>query len=64
MIDKAEYSVNGGDWIVVQPTTRLSDAPELQYELTIDAPGAGERTIAVRVTDEFDNQSVEKVVIR
>jgi hypothetical protein len=64
VIDKAEYSINGGDWIVVQPTTRLSDAPELQYELTIDAPGAGERTIAVRVTDEFDNQSVEKVVLK
>ena len=64
VIDKAEYSVNGGEWIVVQPTTRLSDAPELQYELAIDAPGATERTIAVRVTDEFDNQSVEKVVLR
>jgi hypothetical protein len=64
VIDRAEYSINGADWIVVQPTTRLSDAPELQYELTIEAPGAIERTIAVRVTDEFDNQSVEKVVLK
>ena len=28
VIDKAEYSINGGDWIVVQPTTRLSDASD------------------------------------
>lgn len=64
VISKAEYSMNGSDWIMVQPTTRLSDAPELQYELSIDAPGATERTIAIRVTDEYDNQTVEKVVIR
>jgi hypothetical protein len=63
VISKAEYSMNGSDWIVVQPTTRLSDAPALQYELSIDAPGPTERTIAIRVTDEYDNQSVEKVVI-
>jgi hypothetical protein len=64
VISKAEYSLNGSEWIVVQPTTRLSDAPELQYELSIDAPGPAERTIAVRVTDEYDNQSVEKVIVR
>ena len=32
--------------------------------MTIEAPGPAERTIAVRVTDEFDNQSVEKVVLK
>jgi hypothetical protein len=65
VIRKAEYSVNGGEWVMVQPTTRLSDAPELHYDLSLDAQGGGtERTIAIRVTDEFDNQSVEKVVVR
>ena len=64
VISKAEYSVNAGDWTVVQPTTRLSDAPDLQYDLSVDAPGTAERTIAVRVTDEYDNQAVEKVVVR
>lgn len=64
-ITKAEYSINGGDWIVAEPTTRLSDSSELQYKLTVDKPSAGnEFTIAVRVTDEFDNQSVEKVVTK
>ena len=65
VISKAEYSVNGGEWVVVQPTTRLSDAPELQYDLTVDATGpAAERTIAVRVTDEYANVAVEKVIVR
>jgi hypothetical protein len=64
VVDKAEYSLNGSDWTVVQPTTRLSDAPELDYVLTIDAPAKGEQTFAVRVSDEYDNQSVEKVVIK
>jgi hypothetical protein len=62
-IQRAEYSANGGEWVVVQPTTRLSDSPEHEYSLSIDAAG-GEQTIAVRVSDELDNQSVEKVIIR
>jgi hypothetical protein len=62
-IEKAEYSVNGGDWLRVDPVTRLSDSPNLDYRLTIDRP-EGECMIAVRVSDEYDNQSVEKIVVR
>ncbi len=64
VIEKAEYSVNGGDWTVVEPSTRLSDSPELDYRLTLDRAGTAEVTIAVRVTDEYENQSVDKVVVR
>ena len=61
-IVKAEYSLNGGDWIVAEPSTRLSDAKELSYRFAIDRLGAtAEYVVAVRVTDEFDNQSVSKV---
>jgi hypothetical protein len=60
---KAEYSLDGGDWTVVAPVTRLSDAPELDYELAVDAAG-GEHTVAVRVTDDYDNQAAEKVVVK
>ena len=45
------------------PVTRLSDAPELDYDLTLDA-GAGEHTVAVRVQDDYDNQAAEKVVVK
>ena len=62
-IQKSEYSVNGAEWVLVQPTTRLSDAPEHEYTLSLDA-AEGEQTIAVRVTDEYDNQTVDKVILR
>jgi hypothetical protein len=63
---RAEYCLNGGDWTVVEPVTRLSDAKELSYKFAIDrgAAGAGEFTVAVRITDEFDNQTVSKVAGR
>jgi hypothetical protein len=61
-IQRAEYSVNGGDWIVVQPTTRLSDSPEHEYTLSVDLSGT-EQTVAVRVMDELDNQAVDKVIV-
>jgi hypothetical protein len=64
VITKAEYTVDGGDWTVVDPVTKLSDSKELDYNLTLPDASAGEQTIAVRVTDDFDNQSAEKVVVR
>jgi sugar lactone lactonase YvrE len=62
-IAKAEYSLDGGEWKVAAPVTKLSDSPELDYALSLDA-GPGEHTIAVRVQDDFDNQAVEKTVAK
>ncbi len=64
-IDHAEYSVNGADWVLIDPVDlRLSDSPEEEYHLLIDHPSATEQVIAVRVSDEFDNQSVDKVIVK
>lgn len=62
-ITKAEYSLDGGEWTIAAPVTKLSDSPELDYALALDA-GPGEHTIAVRAVDEFENLGVEKVVVR
>jgi sugar lactone lactonase YvrE len=62
-LGKAEYSVNGSDWAVVEPTTRLTDSMEHDYRVQVDR-GAGENTVAVRVTDENDNESVAKIVVK
>jgi sugar lactone lactonase YvrE len=62
-IDHAEYSINGGEWVLVDPVSRLSDSPQEEYHLLIDRPSAAEQVIAVRVSDEFDNQAVDKLVI-
>ena len=61
-LGKAEYSINGGDWMVVEPTTRLTDSLEHDYRVQVDR--AGETTVAVRVSDENDNQSVAKIVVK
>ena len=63
-IDKAEYSVNGGEWLLIQPVTKLSDSPEEEYHLVIERAAPGEQVIAVRVSDEYDNQTVDKVVVK
>ena len=62
-ISRAEYSLDGGDWTVAAPVTKLSDSPDLDYALTLDAP-PGEHTIAVRVKDEYDNEATEKAVVK
>jgi len=64
VIDRAEYSINGGDWTLVEPVTRLSDSRDEQYKLIIERPDAGEVTVAVRVQDEFENRSVAKTVVQ
>jgi sugar lactone lactonase YvrE len=63
-IDHAEYSVNGGEWMLIDPVSRLSDSPEEEYHLVIDRPSADEQVIAVRVSDEFDNQAVDKIIVK
>jgi len=63
-IDRAEYSINGGEWMMTQPVTKLSDSPEEEYHLVLDRGAPGEQVIAIRVSDEFDNQAVDKVVVK
>jgi sugar lactone lactonase YvrE len=63
-ITNAEYSVDGGEWAVVEPVSRLSDSRELDYSLQLDKGPAIETTVAVRVTDEFENKTVEKILVK
>jgi sugar lactone lactonase YvrE len=62
-IAKAEYSIDGGDWTVVPPVTRLSDSPALDYDLSVNA-APGEHVIAVRVFDDYDNVATDKAVVK
>jgi hypothetical protein len=54
-IERAQYSVDGGDWIVVAPTGGISDAPEEHYEFTVTGLSAGEHSVGVRAYDRFEN---------
>ncbi|HVN08634.1 MAG TPA: hypothetical protein VMV61_06660 [Patescibacteria group bacterium] len=62
MLGRAEWSLDGADWKLVLPAGRLSDARQESYSIALTALSAGEHTLAVRVTDEFDNQSAAKTV--
>jgi hypothetical protein len=64
LLTRAEWSLDGGDWKLVLPAGRLSDARQEAYSVTLAGLTAGEHTIAVRLTDEFENQSAAKTVFR
>ena len=55
-IERAQYSVDGGDWILVAPVGGISDALEERYEFTLlTGLSPGEHSIAVRAYDRFEN---------
>jgi hypothetical protein len=60
-IERAQYSVDGGDWILVAPVGGISDALEERYEFTLTVGlSPGEHTIAVRAYDRFENAGSAK----
>jgi WD40 repeat protein len=60
-IDRAQYSLDGGDWTLLAPMGKISDAPEERYEFTFDKLASGEHTIAVRAYDRFENVGSAKI---
>jgi len=68
-IERAQYSVDGGDWIIVAPTGAISDAPEERYQFTVGfewKPGdpSREHTVAVRAYDRFENVGSAKTTVK
>ncbi len=47
-IEKAEYSLDGGDWKLIMPESVISDAPAERYSAGLPLAAPGEHTIAVR----------------
>jgi outer membrane protein assembly factor BamB len=61
-IERAQYSVDGGDWILVAPVGNVSDALEERYEFTLSAGlSPGEHSVAVRAYDRFENVGSTKI---
>ncbi|MBV8832738.1 MAG: hypothetical protein JO108_26350, partial [Acidobacteriaceae bacterium] len=59
-VDKAEYSIDGGDWVPLMPTTKVTDSQMLDYSFQ----AATGQVIAIRVFDENDNVVVKQVPIK
>jgi len=62
-IERAQYSLDGGDWTLVAPKSGISDGKQQAYEFTLHDLKAGEHTIAVRAYDRFDNVGAGKAVV-
>ena len=62
-VERAQYSLDGGEWILVAPIGDLSDGKEESYKFTVNNLKPGEHTIAVRVYDRFENVGSGKVTV-
>jgi hypothetical protein len=60
-LERAEYSVDAGDWTLVFPVGQLSDSPEESYRIELGGLAPGDHTVSVRVFDQFENSSIAKV---
>ena len=59
-IDKAEYSIDGGEWTALLPDNLVTDSQSLDYTITASAG----QMVSIRVYDENDNVSAKVVVAK
>ncbi len=59
-VSKAEYSINGGDWKLLMPVDRVTDAMTLSYRITC----GNNQIVAVRVFDDNDNVVVKQFKVQ
>ena len=59
-VARAEYSIDAGEWQIVFPVDSLSDAPKESYFMQLPGLSLGEHTLAVQVTDDFNNTATAK----
>ncbi len=71
-IERAQYSVDAGDWQYVEPVGHLSDSKTEDYDFRVPVPadpdnakaGAVEHVVVVRAYDRFENMGAAKTVIQ
>jgi WD40 repeat protein len=63
-IERAQYSVDGGEWVLLAPAHGISDSHTETYEFTARGLLPGEHTIAVRAYDRFENVGAGKTTIQ
>ncbi|MCI0353463.1 MAG: hypothetical protein L0099_00270 [Acidobacteria bacterium] len=64
-IQRAEYSLDAGDWQRVEPAGEIADSANESYDFTVPLPsGGGEHVVVVRVYDRFENMGAAKAVVK
>jgi hypothetical protein len=61
---RAEYSVNGGDWIPLYADDGISDGPVERYTIDVPVKTPGEYSITIRVYDANRNSGNARVTVR
>jgi hypothetical protein len=56
-----QYSIDAGEWVLVLPTTGISDSLDEPYSITLRDLTPGEHTVAIRAYDQFENVGAGKV---
>ena len=78
-IARAEYSIDAGDWEIVDPVGQISDSKTENYDFQVPVPssadeasgrdkpstdsGPEEHTIVIRAYDRFENMGSAKIVV-
>jgi hypothetical protein len=63
-ITRAEYSVNGREWIAVYPDDGISDSPTEHYTVKVPMTTPGEYAVTLRVFDASGNAGNARAVVR
>ena len=65
-IKRAEYSLDAGDWHLVEPVGQLSDSKSESYDFSLPLPAdspAQEHVVVLRAFDRYDNMESAKTVV-
>lgn len=63
-VDRADVSINGGDWKAVTPEDGIADSTKERYVLGLTITGSGEHTVSLRVYDKNGNVGSIRVVVK
>jgi sugar lactone lactonase YvrE len=63
-LTRAEYSINGGDWMPVYSDDGISDSPRENYTIDVPLRTSGEFAVTIRVYDVNGNSGNTRAVLR
>ncbi len=63
-LTRAEYSINGGEWMTVYADDGISDSPNERYSIDVSIKATGEYAVTIKVYDVNGNSGNARVVVR